>query len=314
LIWDLRHRFRGEHRGKQGQGVDFPAISQAWVIQNLRALWPRVNRPSGLTHGNTNAWDATDFIDTLIGRLARDVSAEGTEALRKLVVDVDDGYTPLLRHSYDLQRSARRETRFSGVTLERLKDVVERRPPKTSDDLAAVVHYALQCLQKELRGNDTDTIRKYWRDDGQPRDEDRCTDLLIEDLMRLMPAYGIGRVPQSDMPDGKIADIVFTINDVALPVECKGQWNRKLWSAAGDQLDAFYLRDWRAQDRGIYLVYWFGSDVESKYRLKGPPGKRACPTTPADLQRELSQSLAPDRRGSIGIVVLDLSHRGRSTV
>ena len=50
------------------------------------------------------------------------------------------------------------------------------------------------------------------------------------------------------MPTDKRVDVLFTIGESALPVECKGQWNTSLWSAAGNQLDAFYLRDWRVQD------------------------------------------------------------------
>jgi len=59
-----------------------------------------------------------------------------------------------------------------GVTFDKLKDVVEARVPRTTEDLLVIVRYALARLQMELRGSDTDAIDKYWRDDGQPRDED----------------------------------------------------------------------------------------------------------------------------------------------
>jgi hypothetical protein len=243
----------------------------------------------------------------LINRLAANTTAEAADELDALTAEPKDGYTVLLLYAADQQRRARREVNFAGVTVERLKDVVEARPPKTTDDLLAIVRYALKRLQKELRGSDTDTVMKYWRDNGRPREEDRCTDALIEDLQRLLPPYGIGRTPQADMPNSKIADIIYTIGDAALPIECKGQWNAQLWSAANDQLDAFYLRDWRSQDRGIYLVYWFGPDVDANYRLKSPPGGTPRPTMPNELRERLLERIAPARRGSVVVEVLDLT-------
>ena len=210
-------------------------------------------------------------------------------------------------YALDQQRRARREIAFPGVPLERLKDVVTAQPPRTSDDLLAILRHTLARVQLELRGNDTDSIIKYWRDDGQPRGEDRCTDALTEDLARLLPNLGIRRVPQADMPNGKIADLLYEAGEAALPIEAKGQWNAKLWTAAGDQLDAFYVRDWRVQDRGIYLVYWFGPDVDANFRLKSPPGGAPRPETPEALRLALIESLPPTRRGSIWIEVLDLT-------
>lgn len=306
LLWHLRHRVRGERR-QDGPVPNVPVELLMWMVKQFRWLWPRVARPIGVTTGDTNPWDACDFILALIHRLEVNSSPEAAHALEELAAGSEDGYTLDLRHAADRQRQARREIGFPGVTLDRLKDVVEARPPKTTDDLIAVVRFALKRLQLELRGSDTDTVVKYWTDEGQPRNEDRCTDLLIEDIMRLLPPYGIGRTPQADMPNSKRADILFTIGTAALPVECKGQWNPKLWSAAGDQLDDFYLRDWRSQDRGIYLVFWFGPNVAPSSRLQGPPAGHLRPTTPEQLGDQLIESLSAERRGRIAVEVIDLT-------
>jgi hypothetical protein len=304
VLWHLRDRLRG---GRERPVPKIGAGTLAWIIEEFRGLWPKEDRPSGVSTGNTNAWDAANFLQQLINRLESDCSDEAAILLEKLKAGPEDGYTPALRYAFEQQRSARREINFPGVTLDRLKDVVEARPPKTTDDLLVIIRHALRRLQKEVRGSDTDTVLKYWNDHDQPRDEDRCTDALIEDIMRLLPSYGIVRVPQADMPAHKIADILFMIGDAALPVECKGQWNAKLWTAATNQLDAFYLRDWRAQDRGIYLVYWFGAGVGSNFSLKMPPGGVARPTTAGELRDCLTECLPPARRGSIVIEVLDLT-------
>lgn len=306
FLWHLRHRLRGDRTQDRPQRRTTPAAI-GWILRQFRTLWPQQDRPSGITSGDTNPWDASTFIGLLVDRLATDPSTEATAELGVLAAEPVDGYTMSIRFAAEQQRRARREVNFQGVTLDRLKDVVESRPPKTTDDLLAIIRHALKRLQKELRGNDTDSVVKYWRDNGQPREENRCTDALIEDLQRLLPPYGIGRTPQADMPNNKIADIIYTIGNAALPIECKGQWNSKLWSAAGDQLDAFYLRDWRAQDRGIYLVYWFGPNVAANFRLKTAPSAAPQPATPNELRDRLIKCIAPTRRGSIVVEVLDLT-------
>lgn len=306
LLWHLRHRLRGG----RSQGRPMPPTTPAaiaWIVAQFRALWPYKNRPSGVSSGDTNDWDASDFVGGLITHLAADTSAEAADELEKLVAQNEDGYLPSLLYAAAQQRRARREINFPGVTLETLKDIIASRPPRNTSDLLAIVRHTLARVKCELRGNDTDSVVKYWTDEGQPRNEDRCTDALIEDIDRLLPQLGITRTPQADMPKGKIADIIYTVGDASLPVEAKGQWNPKLWTAAHNQLDALYLRDWRTQGRGIYLVYWFGSHVEPKHRLKSPPGGTAKPTTPDELRDALIAEIAPARRASIWVEVLDLT-------
>jgi hypothetical protein len=306
LLWHLRHRFGGgRHNARSVPGIK-PA-QLGWIIAQFRRLWPYRGRLPGVSTGDTNAWDATEFIRSAINRLASDTSPAATETLAQLVTDAQDEYTNPVLYAADQQRRARRELAFAGIPLSRIKDVVEQRPPRTSDDLLVILRHTLLRVQAELRGNDTDSIVKYWRDDGQPRDEDRCTDALTEDLARLLPNFGIMRTPQADMPNGKIADLLYAIGDTALPIECKGQWNPKLWTAAGDQLDAFYVRDWRVQDRGIYLVYWFGAGVAANFRLKAPPSDIPKPATPDQLREALAARIPPTRRGSIWVEVLDLT-------
>jgi hypothetical protein len=306
LLWHIRHRLHGDWP----QSRLTPSVSAqqvGWIIRQFRGLWPEVERPSGVTSGDTNPWDATNFLELLINQMASDPSEAATVELAALSTAPEDGYTAYIRYAADQQRRARREINFLGVTLERLKAVIEDGPPQSAADLLAIIRFALARLQRELRGSDTDTVTKYYCDDGRPRDEDTCTDRLIEDIQHLLAPYGIGRIPQRDMPAGKRADIVFTIGELALPVECKSQWNTTLWTAASAQLDARYLRDWRADDTGLYLVYWYGPNVVDKYRLKAPPTGVPQPSSPVELRTLLIERISAERRGSIAIEVLDLT-------
>jgi hypothetical protein len=279
----------------------------AWMVEQFRAFWPYLRNPSSSWSGDTNPWDAAEFIQSIIDRLASDTSDAAVALLQSLCRAPQDSYTAHLLYACDQQRHTRREINFPGVSLPLLVDVLLGRPPRATDDILSIVVCALDRLQSQLRGNDTDTINKYWRDDGTPRDEDSCTDLLIEDIERLIPRLGINRVPQRDMPAGKRSDIVFTAAEAALPVECKAQWNETLWTAASTQLDALYLRDWQAQDRGLYVVYWFGPNVPRRRALRVHPERATPPSTPEELRRLLVEALPPPRRGSISVAVLDLS-------
>jgi hypothetical protein len=109
-------------------------------------------------------------------------------------------------------------------------------------------------------------------------------------------------MPQAHMPADKRVDLLCGAGDSVLPIECKVQSSEKLWSAAAQQLGAYYLADWRAEC-GIYLVYWFGPDRP----LQGPPGRAKKPGTPEALQEALAAALPAEWRGQIDVVVLDLS-------
>lgn len=312
LLWLLRDRVSGR-RTQRRDGIRLSPAQSAWIIRHFRSLFPVAERPSGVTTGDQNAWDATDFLRNLIDSLGANSSAEAGEELLALNKDAEDTYTPYIRFAAEQHRRARREGNFAGVSLENLKAVLELRPPTTTGDLLVIVQDCIARLQLQLRGSDTDIIDKYYRDNGQPREEDWCTDRLIEDIERLLPPYGINTVPQRDMPNGKRVDVVFALGDLALPMECKAQWNRDLWTAASKQLDALYVGDWRAQDRGLLLVYWFGPNVEKAHRPSRQSRDTSAPVTADDLRELLLAQVPAARRTSIFVEVLDLSTKPTRT-
>ncbi|MGP9820952.1 hypothetical protein ACTZWW_13130 [Salinarimonas sp. NSM] len=301
LIWPVRDLF-GNRR--QSGSLPAPPALVTWAIRQFRPLWPPVPHPTGGWSGDTNPWDASDFLHRLIDRLANDHSEEASTALADLAHAPEDGYTPHLRRALHEQRQARRERAFRPLTASDIRHVIENGPPATPEDLRGVVLDALVRVQERLRAADTDPINKYWRDDGRPRDEDTCTDRLIEDLEGLLSPE-LGRAPQAHMARSKEADILFTIGDMALPLETKGQWNDDLWTAAGAQLDNLYVTDWRAAG-GIYLVYWFGHDVHRRKRPKPHPDGDTIRDAEA-LRAALEARLSPALRARITVVVLDLS-------
>jgi hypothetical protein len=306
LLWALRRRLGAERR-QVPQTLFFNSALLEWVVRGFRSQWPLTGHPRGSSWGDKNEWDASEFILQCIQHLSADTSSAAETLLIGLAKDPIDSYTPHIQHSLGQHRKIVREQHFQGIQLGDIKAIIERQSPKSTDDLRSIVLHVLKDAQGRFRGSNTDAVRKYYADGKKPQNEDWCTDRLIEDIEHQLKAYGISTTPQGDMPADKRVDILFSVNDIALPVECKGQWHRELWSAANDQLDTFYSRDWRAQDRGIYIVYWFGQAVETKYRPKGPPSGIGTPTNPDELRSAIVELIPQNRRSSISVVVLDMT-------
>lgn len=303
FLWFLRNRLRFE-RGNPGLPV---TVAQAkWIVSEFRRAWPYAElRGSG--SGDTNPYDATDFLRALIGRLANDTGEEATEALRALADEPADTYSDLVRHMAAEQRQKRAEESFEPLPPARLRELLTEGPPSNADDLKSLVLEELAIAQAKLTGDDLDQVRDFWGDDGVPYDENRCRDRLAAMIGPELTRYGVQRVTEADMPKSKRADLAFACGALQLPMEVKGQWHPEVWDAATGQLDARYLIDWRSGERGIYCVLWFG-DLLTKTgrRLKVPPGGLGAPTTTEEMRKMLVNRIPEARRKLIDVVVLDL--------
>ena len=118
---------------------------------------------------------------------------------------------------------------------------------------------------------------------------------LVDQLRDLVPR-GIQIEPEAQMPAVRRADFTSSHDDIRLPIEIKGQWNREVWDAASDQLDAHYAREWRAKGRGLFIVLWFGR-VRGK-QLKRHPGGLDRPETPDELPADVGRDRIPKGKTS----------------
>ncbi|MGY0833734.1 NACHT domain-containing protein [Azospirillum argentinense] len=302
FIWFLRNRFQFERRNA---GIPVTVVQAKWIVSEFRQIWPyAVLRGSGW--GDTNPYDATNFLHALIGRLANDTGDEATEALRTLAAEPADSYSELILHMAAEQRQKRAEEALEPLPPVRLEELLTEGPPSNADDLKSLVFEELTLAQAKLIGDDLDQVRDFWGDDGVPYDENRCRDRLAAMIGPELMRYGVQRVTEADMPKSKRADLAFACGALQLPLEVKGQWHSKVWDAATDQLDAQYLIDWRSGERGIYCVLWFG-DLPAKdgRRLKAPPNGLNAPTTAEEMKAMLIDRIPEARRRFIDVVVLD---------
>lgn len=298
LLWHVRSRLGS--RREEGHRVDVEPDQAFWLLRQFRLRFPMVYRPSGPTSGDSNDWDASEFVSALIRRLGDNVTDEAVAALADLRNDPQDLYSDLIRTASAEQKRKRVEADWCAPQFSAVSATVRDVAPTTSAQLQAVLLEELDRVQRLLRGSDVDWYRDFFSD-GVPHGEERCRDSLLK-MLRPLP-FDIVASPEAHLADDKRADVFCQLGNLGVPIEIKGQWHRDLWTAAGDQLDRLYVNDWRA-DVGIYVVFWFGT--ASPKRLQPPPDGVAAPASAAELQEALTQSTALTREGRIAVVVLDM--------
>ena len=301
FIWDVRDRI-APRGGERFEGLSLEHL--VFIVEVFGTAWLNVDRPTGLTRGDCNPWDASNFIRQTIDTIANLRSPEASEALRGLIDEHAPSYVPAMRHALALQRRARRDAGYAAPRLDELRAVMANDPPEGINDMRVWFAERLEKLQARIRASDTDMWAAYWTEDARPRGENFCRDRLIEHIsLHLPPSIRLGR--ETSMPLGTRTDIALTRNTIKLPVEIKGQWNRDVWVAASGQLDAKYAVDWRAEGRGVYIVLWFGEVPDNP--LPGHPDCLVPPGTPGELRRMLVDRLSEAQRGRIDVFVIDLS-------
>ncbi|WP_159079832.1 NACHT domain-containing NTPase [Methyloceanibacter sp. wino2] len=302
FIWSIRSIVNID-RWDRTAGLPISANQLAWIVRSFRSLWPKAARPSGVTGGDTNSWDATKFLEWAIYRLANDTSQEAGQLLDALVEEVEDDYSEQLRSARAMQRRARMEDAFLPAKIDQLVATLNDEPPSSAQEVQAIALDSISRLQKKIKGSATDTRDRFYDDAGKPRTENDCRDLLL-DLLHL--PFGIQTSPEEAMPKKKRSDAGFRLGTVRVPLEAKGQWNKDVWTGMSSQLSELYAIDHMSDGRGIYLVFWFGRNAPPGKRLKRPPKGLPSPESAEQMQTMLARELPKGQRDSIAIFVLDL--------
>ena len=308
FIWLIRDRIVPDRRDRSDSGQRkrvsrFSLAQCSFIVEAFGRQWPWTEQP-GTSMGRQNPWDAARFIQYAIETIGGRPAPEATAVLQTLIADHAPTYANRMKHILHLQRRARRDFEYSAPTIGELQSAVTNALPESIDQMRAWFADRLEEFRKQVRRSDTNMREAYWNDTGEPRTEEYCRDRLIEHVSGPLPE-SIRFGPEVRMPDRKRADIALTRNAIKLPVEIKGQWERNVWNAVNDQLDAKYTVDWQADGRGVYIVLWFGN-VPHKNLPKHPDGLPR-PKTPGELERMLRDRLPEARRSSIDIFVIDLS-------
>lgn len=301
-LWILAGFIRRERDDKPA--VDSISIEQReFIIRTFGGAWPLATHPSS-SIGDTNPWNASAFIRASINAIAANSSEEASASLDRMAsIDGLDQYLPSIKHARAQQIRLRRDAEFRVPTFEQIKQTLAGSLPGNIDDLRAVVMDRLEGVQNYLRTGDTNAWEAFWLNE-KPKNENTCRDRLL-DLLRPKLPVEINFLPEITMPEANRADIVAIYHGYGVPIEIKGQWHPNVWNAATVQLIEKYAIDWRADERGIYLVLWFGR-VTGK-NLPKPPEGLLRPSSSNELQELLLAELEITQRAKIDVFVLDVS-------
>lgn len=303
LFWAIRELL-GARRPYDEAPDHTPLRLAAWLVERFRRIFPVQNRPSGVTMGDTNAWDATDAICRLISRVGADVSDEAGDLLVRLA-EVEDGYRNRILAVLAEYRRNRAEQARAIVGVSSLAALLSDGPPQSLPDMQARLLDLLDRLEAQAKSNDTDSWVTFFRDDRRtPHGEEYCRDRII-DMLR-QHERTIQFSPEKHLGQDREGDIACEYGVLHLPIEVKGQWHPDLWRAADTQLTAQQAIDHRADGYGILLVLWFG---DAGKKLKASPRGLSfdTPTTPEGLEGALTSTSKAASEGRVRIKVLDLS-------
>ncbi len=303
-LWFLTNSFYDRYENNSKVSLD-SKLQLEWIVTNFRAVCPYTKRPSGVTTGVTNPWDATELLKWAIDQIAKDPSDEAVQALVRLRNMPHDDYTVITQAAIAKNQRKRMEVRFKSPSPHQLRAVLADQTPQSAADVQSIVLDQISALQARLRGDELNTVNNFYDDCGKPKTEPQCRDQMLIALGKL--PFGIKASIETAMPQGRRSDAAFVFGNIEVPLETKGQWHKEVWTAATTQLDRYYSVKYKSASKGIYIVFWFGESKLPGKKLKLPPNGAPKPQTAEDMRLGLQALLPIERRADIAIYVLDLT-------
>jgi hypothetical protein len=258
-----------------------------------------------------HAPDLRDIVSRAMNWLTVEPDVCASEALEAMIRDPDlFGWRTQLRHAHAMWARAHRERTFHHPTPAAIREALAGGPPVNAADLRAIVMDELQRLSRGLRTSDITPWKRYWNlnSDGNPTEpliENQCRDHIMGLLRVRLERYHISAaLPETRRGQETRADL-FILGGAGrnLPIEAKRHFHREIWVALRAQLQG-YANSEGADGFGIYLVFWFGNDLEpTPARDDGKAG----PLTAGELEAMLCADMLPETREVISAIVFDVS-------
>jgi hypothetical protein len=193
---------------------------------------------------------------------------------------------------------------FEPPTPEAIVRLLDHNDVVTVESLRIRILQELQDLQNHIMGGEFNLVERFYANDAR-LNEETCRDIIAQQLRLKLEPYGITIIPEHHLKDAKRCD--FTAAKMIhgqrrlLVTEIKGQWHKEVYSAAASQLSRLYSIHPDAERQGIYLVIWYGADVEVAER-KGHIIENA-----RALKEGIEAELPQELKGLIDVFVLDVS-------
>jgi predicted NACHT family NTPase len=311
LVFALRD-FSGYERYGEGESPVVLPIGQLKFLARLTgSLYPEAPFPSGVSSGDQNPWDASEFMRYLVNAISALTSEVATDALVRL--ENDDrlaSYRPHIRHAQANQRTRRREAEYDRPDWRETLRVLNNGRPVNVSDLHSLLLAHLEDIKAKIAVANNDVYKSFWNEDKYgrittPKTEESCRDVLVGLLRTVLLPLDIVVEPEGHMARDRRADISVAMPGRKILFELKRDWHANVWSALEDQLDRFYTIDPDAKGFGVYGVFWFGAQRPTPLPL--PPSGLARPDSAEAMERMLREFTPAEKRSRLAVVVIDVS-------
>lgn len=111
-LWALTSAFYSRFGGGERNTMSASVAQLNWIIATFRTLWPYTDRPTGMTSGDQNPWDATNLLEWAIYQIAKYDSGDAANALTELRAMPADGYSVVVQAAIAEQHKMKLETLF----------------------------------------------------------------------------------------------------------------------------------------------------------------------------------------------------------
>jgi hypothetical protein len=266
--------------------------------------WPRADLPNYWGTGSPVGENAYRFLTEVIWLINSDNSDDAIPVLERLLAD--PRFTDLhnnLKSIYAGQMRKKALRNFEPPIPQGIVKLLNRNEVVTVEGLRQLVIQELQDYQKAIDGGEFNSADRFY-EKGERLGEVRSTEIIAERLnLRLQP-QGISVTPEHQLKKANRSD--FTVTKMIggkrrlLVTEVKGQWHDELYTAAAAQLYERYSIHPDAEQQGIFIAIWFGTD--EKVAGRKVHNIRSAQELRISIEEKLPQAL----RGLIDVFVLDV--------
>lgn len=286
----------------------WPTLSSIQVEAILNSFidkWPKVDLPSHYGTSSPKGENAYRFLTNIIWLIDLDKSDDAITVLDRLISkSIFADLHKSLKSIRENQIRKRALIDFEPPKPKEIVKLLDNDIVVTVEGLRQLVIQELKYFQKVIDGGEFDSVKRFYDKDKRLGEVD-STLIVAERLNLRLEPKDISITPEHQLKNANRSDFTVTkmINGKKrlLVTEVKGQWHKELYTAASAQLYDRYSIHPDAEQQGIYLVIWFGSDELVADRRKH--GLRSA----RELKLKIEEELPSEIKGLIDVFVLDVS-------
>lgn len=300
-------------RMNRAEHAHWPRLTSSKIEEILMAFfdeWPKVHLPS--SHGSDSpvSEKAYRFLTEIIWSIGNDTPDAAIPVLARLLKD--QRFIEIHRELKSIQAEQLRKIAlrdFEPPSPHQIVDLLDNNAIVTVEGLRQLVLQELMNYQRDIDGGEFNTANRFYTKDNNGQNvhlnEVSSVEIIAERLNLVLHPQNISIESEDQTKNQNRIDItaakMIDGRRRLLVIEAKGQWHSELYTAATTQLHERYTIHPDAENQGIYLVIWFGSNEI----VAG--SKRHGITSAQELKKTIEESLPQELHGVIDVFVLDVS-------